>query len=293
MKTAISSVLFALATLTATSACEQQADAPWSSEVEGSVFEVRVAYENESAGGESSGNSRGHNTLIERIIKVDPTEIVAEYERIPSPRRYVGEQPNLIDWDYPATISVLDSDELTLQNLEEIEARNTEWRQAAGIPDEACGLWYFTWNAFKIECDPNSVIQGLEAFILYNNEILDGQKIEEPGALEAGILTTVSTDPLILQAEFELDSEIIREERAQEDIIFSQIMQGETLTLENALQVRATEQISGTLKTVWEMDELGRVWKRTRNSNITIEFETGETETLTQKQTTTRTLQAK
>lgn len=291
MKTVISSVLFALATLIATSACEQPTDAPWSSEVEGSLFEVRVAYESESAGGESSGTSRGHDTLIERIIAVDPTEIVVRYERIPSPRRYVGEQPNLIDWEFPATISVLDPDAIILQNVDEIEARNAEWRQAAGIPDEACGLWYFTWNAFEIECDPNTVVQALEAFMLYNKELYEGREIKEPHTLEGSVLTFVSSLPLTLQADFILDPEIIRKERAQQDVIVAQIMQSETITLEDAIEGRATEQISGTLTTEWELDELGRVIKRTRNSNIAIELESGEIEKLTRKQITTRTLQ--
>jgi hypothetical protein len=204
----------------------------------------------------------------------------------------VDEQPNLIDWEFPATISLLASGEFILQNVDEIAARNAEWRQAAGFPDDACGLWYFTWNAFKVECDPNTVTQSLEAFVLFNDNIDENRKIEEPGTLEPSILTLVTSSPLTFQAKFDLDPEIIREERAQQDVIVAQMMQRETVTLEDALQERNSEQISGTLTTVWELDDLGRVVKRTRNSIVTIELESGERETLTQKKTTTRTLQA-
>ena len=282
----------ALAALTLATGCQQKPDMPWTSEVEDTVFEVRVAYENKSSGGNSSGSSSGHNTLTERIINVSSKEIVVEYESIPSPKRYVDEQPNLIDWEFPATISLLASGEFILQNTEEIAARNAEWRQAAGFPDDACGLWYFTWNAFKVECNPDTVIQSLEAFVLFNDYMDENRKIEEPGTLEPSILTLVASSPLTFQAKFDLDPEIIREERAQQDVIVAQMMQRETVTLEDALQERNSEQISGTLTTVWELDDLGRVVKRTRNSIVTIELESGERETLTQKKTTTRTLQA-
>ena len=73
----------ALAALTLATGCQQKPDMPWTSEVEDTVFEVRVAYENKSSGGNSSGSSSGHNTLTERIINVSSKEIVVEYESIP------------------------------------------------------------------------------------------------------------------------------------------------------------------------------------------------------------------
>ena len=285
-------VYFALIMLMLTSACQRPTEVPWSSEIEGSVFEVQVEYQNKSSGDGTTGSSSGRNTLTERIIEVDSKEIIVEYDYAPRPRRYVDEQPNLIEWEFPATISLKHSDDITLQNIEEITARNTEWREAAGIPNEACGLWYFTWNAFKVECDPNTVIQSLEAFILFDDEIHEGQEIKEFGTLKTGIIKLVSSSPLTFQAEFEFDPEVIRESRAEQDVIVAQMMQRETISLENALEGRATEQISGNLTATWELDDRGRVIKRTRNSNITIELENGEIEKLSQKQTTTRTLQA-
>ena len=178
-----------------------------------------------------------------------------------------------------------------LVNADELETRNSDWRSGADISDDACGSWYFTWNAFKVECDANSVIADLEAFRLPILHLKEGIEISEPGAVGAKPLLLTHKNPHRFRADFDLDPEVIRQARAEEDVIVSQIFGDDPITFEQALERRAEEEISGRLTTTLELDNQGRVVKRHRLSTIFIALPDGLSERQTSSQTTIREIQ--
>lgn len=269
------------------SACVIGSSGSSTPEIEGTDFKVRVSYENKSEGGGSEGSSRGHSTLVERILRAGKSGVLIEYDF----SKDTTEEERLPEWRYPARILIELNGTARLMNADELETRNSDWRSRANISDDACGLWYFTWNAFKVECDPNSVIADLEAFRLPILHLNEGVEISEPGAVGAEPLLLTHKNPHRFRADFDLDPEVIRQARAEEDVIVSQILGGDPITFEQALERRAEEEISGRLTTTLELDNQGRVVKRNRLSTIFIALPDGLSERQTSSQTTIREIQ--
>ncbi|MEQ3648906.1 hypothetical protein [Hyphomonas sp.] len=269
------------------SACVIESSRPSTPEIEGTNFEVRVSYENKSEGGSSNGSSRGHSTLAERILKADRSGVLIEYD-FPED---TTEEERLPEWRYPTRLLVESNGTVRLMNADELETRNFDWRSRANISEDACGSWYFTWNAFKVECDPNSMIADLEAFRVPVLHIQEGTEISEPGAVSAEPLLLTQKSPRRFRANFDLDPEVIRQARAEEDVIVSKFLDDDPITFDQALERRAAEEISGTLTTTLELDNEGRVVKRTRLSLISITLPDGLSERQTSSQTTIREIQ--
>jgi len=61
-----------------------------------------------------------------------------------------------------------------IANREEMLARLDHFLTEAKISREACGSYYFTWTAFKIECDPDSVLGTVAAINLGIIPLEDG-----------------------------------------------------------------------------------------------------------------------
>lgn len=265
--------------------CGQQSRGIFETEVAGSEFVVRVAYTTETEGDVSSSRSSGHSTLIERVLELEPETISLEYdlpEGMPEERRRM-------DWRFPARVRIDSHGTAELLNSSELARRNLEWREAAGIPEDACGQWYFTWTAMKIECDPQSVVEFLEPFLLVGLEAYEGSILTEQGTSETQTLQMVEDQPRRLQAIFQLSPETIRETQAEADVVVAQFS-GAEKTLEDALLERANHQVSGQLTTQLDLDGEGRVIRRTRETEVNIVFPDGLSERQTQSQVTTRIL---
>lgn len=221
----------ALATFAVLSAHSAHADS-FAADRAGDRYEISLERVSETRGDRSSGNSSSGFTMIERVIAVRDDGLELEFDL---PDDASGED-RALSWQFPARVFRSGSGTLELLNAPDLDARVRAWLESAQIPEAACGRWMFTWTAIKIECDPQSVLETVQAFDIRPSEVTDG---------------VVQIDP-----------EVLRRERAETDIVVAQMVGEQPLSLEAALQARASEQLSGTITTRFEFDEHGRAVRR-------------------------------
>lgn len=265
------------------------AQEPGSGSRVGEVYEIqRESMSSESSSGGSSGDSRSHNVIVERVIAVRDTGVELEFDL---PQDATAEDRARV-WQFPVRVLQPPSGPLELLNGPELEARVARWLEAAGWTREACGRWIFTWNAFRIECDPQSVIEMLAAFDLRAGDLRDGAPYQQAGSRGPAVLRREArgSDGAVFIVEMELDPEAVRGERAQTDVILAEITARESLSLDAALRARAAERISGTIRITFETDATGRVRRRTKVRELEIEGSNRGRETQTVTETVERRL---
>jgi hypothetical protein len=166
-----------------------------------------------------------------------------------------------------------------------VEARVDAWLKAAGSSRAACGHWIFTWNAFRIECDPQSVIKTIQLFDLRSVELGDGVPYRENDALGFGKLvrTTGGPEGATYSVEMPVDPESVRRGRAQSDVVVGEIM-NKPVTLDAALQQRASEVVTGTISVEFETDRAGDLRRRLKTTKLQIKGQDGRSasETITE-----------
>lgn len=251
-------------------------------EIAGTVFKVEVKYSNRG----TNGSSSGHTSLIERVIEVNSSSIVLEYDLPPG----IPEKQKQTYWQWPAIVELNPNGSILLRNFHEIQQRNENWRIEAGFPKSTCGQWYFTWNAFKIECDPNSVIDELEPFLLHYGNISEGKSVNEPGTLTPAPLKRTEKGENSFEAQFLIDPEFVRKSYVEQELIAAQILGEEATTLEEMISAQRRNEIEGTSTLNLELDIVGRVVLRKRTSSVEIVTRNSETQFNESIQTTTRTL---
>jgi hypothetical protein len=123
-----------------------------------------------------------------------------------------------------------------LLNGTELETRVEGWLKAAGLPRTACGHWYFTWNAFRIECDPQSVLKTVQAFDLRSVDVREGAAYQESDVRGSGTLARKAggLDSAIFSVEMPVDPDAFRRVRAESDVVVGEIMK-KPVSLDGAL----------------------------------------------------------
>lgn len=230
-------------------------------ETVGAIYDITRSYRTESTrsdGGSSS--SSGQDSFIERVVAVTGDGVEVEFDL----GRNATAEDRERQWQLPARVLKPAGGPLKLLNADELEARLTLWLETAELSREACGHWIFTWNAFKIECDPQSVLPTFEAFNLTGDHA-----------------------PI---AEMPVDAAAVRRERAEGDVVVAEITGAEPLTLYAAMQARADEAVAGVVRTTLETDDQGRIVKRTRLTTMEIVDARGAREQTTSTQVTERRL---
>jgi TIR domain len=160
------------------------------------------------------------------------------------------------------------------------------------VPGEsACGQSYFTWNAFRIECDPQSVLKTVQAFDLRSADVREGAAYRESNARGSGTLARKAggLDSAIFSVEMPVDPDAFRRARAESDVVVGDIMK-KPVSLDAALSLRATEIISGTISIVFETDSVGHVRRRMKVTKLDIKGPDGPSETETVTETVERRL---
>jgi hypothetical protein len=255
----------------------------------GDVYEIRLeSVSSESSSDGSSGDSSSHGAFVERVIAVHDNGVELEFDL---PDDATAEDRARI-WQYPVRVLRPSHGPLQLLNGPELEMRVTRWLEAAEMPREACGRWYFTWNAFQIECDPQSVLQMLASFDLRPGELRDGAPYQEAGGRAPAVLRreTRGSGGAVFVAEMEVDPEAVRRQRAEADVVVAEISGRESLALGAALQARSAERISGTIRIRFETDAAGRMTRRTKVIALEIEGSDRGRETQTVTETLERRL---
>ncbi len=247
----------------------------------GDVYEILRSYENNSEkNGEFSGSSNGKSTIIERVIRVEQDGFELQYEE---PLVADGKR-QARNWQLPARVYRPLNGAPTLLNAAELEARVDPWLKQGKMTRTACEQWIFTWNAFKIECDPASALGIIEQFNLWSFNLSTGHQYEDGDALTAVPLRLKSSNAQgsIYMAELQIDPEKVKRAQAESDVVVRKIM-GETKSLEDALAQQDTQKISGTISVEIETNPSGQIRKRTNVTKLRVEEAGGEVETRTSK----------
>lgn len=238
---------------------------------------VEIRRESRSAsktndGGSSSSFDR--DTLTERVLAVRENGLELEYDL---PRQTTaGDRAR--QWKFPVRVFKPSVGHIELLNSAELEARADAWLKAAKISREACGNWGFSWTAFRLDCDPQSVLETLAAFDMRAGDLREGAAYQIPRAF--GSATLKKTPGGAFVAKGLIDPDKIRRERAETDRIVAEIS-GEPLTFEAALQARSEDQISGAITVTLETDAAGVVRRRTTVTIIEVAQPNGSVETST------------
>lgn len=242
----------------------------------GEEYALSKSYETKSQGSDgSSGSSRGRDGLVERILSVSERGVEVEYD-LPSD---ATEDNRASVWQLPARVLKTPGGTMELLNRQELEARVDPWLKAAKWTREVCGRMIFTWNAFRIECDPQSVIDTIRAFNLDTPAATEGVAYQDKMARVPGTLkkTAAGPDGKTFVAEMEVDSDAVRRASAESDVLVGEIL-GTAVTFEEALGKRSQEKLSGTIRVVLETDSAGRTWRKTVTSKLRTIRPNGESE---------------
>jgi hypothetical protein len=254
----------------------------------GAEYELSKGYETsqQTSDGSSSGSSNGRDIILERVTAVRETGLELEYDL---PKDATAED-RARSWQFPARIFKPLKGPIQLLNGQELERRLEGWLKAAKWTREICGRWIFTWNAFRIECDPQSVIKTIEAFDLRSIMLSEGAPYREIEALAPGTLAKKAAGPngATFAVVMDLDPDAIRRARAEADVAVGEMMQ-KPVAPDAALRERAKESISGTISVTFETDSAGGVWRRTKVTKLETKKSSGQTESEIATETVERT----
>ncbi len=232
----------------------------------GQTYEVTSDREWSKKGSDGmTASSTDRDALLERVIGVTDAGVELEYD-LP---KDTSAEDRARSWQFPARILKPAHGPLRLLNEAELTERVDRWLKGGGLTRAACGHWVFTWNAFQIECDPQSVLRAIEHIDLTPGDLRDGALYKAPGALAAAPLMAKKADSRgsTFVVEMAIDPEAVRRDRARSDMVIAEITR-KPLTLEVATRTHATEDISGTIAVTFETDPAGRVRRRTTVTKI-------------------------
>lgn len=244
----------------------------------GDIYEITRIRESVQAtsDGTSSGSSSDRDTIIERVVAVRDDGLELEYD-LPADS---GGHGSGATWQLPARIFKPFQGPVKLLNAAELEARVDDWLKVGKMTRAACGHWIFTWNAFKIECDPSSAIGIIGGFDLGSDGLRAGMLYKEEGALGPVPLkaSAVEANAGSFVAEMKVDPDALRRSRAESDVVVGEIT-GKAVRLDAALAARAREDISGTVTTTFKTDAAGRVQQKTIVSKVATKDPSGKVQT--------------
>lgn len=252
----------------------------------GDQYELRLQRESETSSDGSSGSSSSKFSLIERVIDVQSDGLILEFD-LPLDS---SAEDRAREWQFPARVFRALDGSHRLTNAAELKSRNQAWLELGDIDPAYCGRWIFTWTAVKIECDPQSVLKSLEPFDLRIDNLKAGEMYSDPGALAPKPLSLMQkngSNGSSFFVKMDVDPDTIRRERAEADTTVAEMLGGQPLSLEEALQSRSSDQVYGTIAVTIDTDDLGRVTRRVRVVEIETKKESGSIE----KETTTETVQ--
>jgi len=249
----------------------------------GDTYEIAIDRESqEQSNHGSTGSSSDRDTIVARVTAVRDGGVELEYDfpkDTPSDER-AG------TWQLPARVFRPAQGPTRLINRSELEARVDPWLKAGGMTRAACGHAIFTWNVFRIECDPDSAIGIIEHYDPAPPELRDGALYRDPTALAAAPLKK-SADGKAFVVQLAIDPERIRKERVEADLTIAEISH-KPLTAQDARRAHANEAISGTIVITFDMDRAGEVSRRIKVTTVKIVAPNGRSDMKTITETMVR-----
>jgi hypothetical protein len=242
----------------------------------GETYEINQSYKmSEETSDGSSGSSSGSDTIREHILIERDGGFEIEYD-LP-PKSTANDRAD--NWQLPARVLKIPGRPMQLLNADQLERRLGDWLKAAKWDRSVCGRWIFTWNAFRIDCDPHSVIERLDIMNLDAQDLHEGAAYEDPQAIGPAYLArdVSASSGTTFRATASVDPEKIHRQRGMNDVAVGEISQ-KPVSLESALHARSGEQVSGSISVVWEIDDTGAARKRTKTTIVEIRRPDGITE---------------
>jgi hypothetical protein len=255
----------------------------------GDTYRITLTKESTKSGSNgSSATTHDKNTIIERVSNLRQSGGLELRYDFPSE---ATTQEKTSDWQFPAEVFKPIVGPTQLLNEREIEARIDRWLKSANLSRDSCGHWIFTWNAFRIECDPRSVLKTIQSYDLRSVDLHEGSAYQDPGASNVGTLKKTSTGPYgeTFATEMTVDSDAVRRALAEQDVIVGEILK-RPVTLETALHEHEAETIAGTISIVFDADLNGNVRRRTKVTKLDTKRADGRTETQSISETLERQL---
>ncbi|MEM1379965.1 MAG: hypothetical protein AAGH41_04985 [Pseudomonadota bacterium] len=249
----------------------------------GEVYEITVVSTSESERSDGSGSANSRYGFVETIIARERGGTVIEYD-LPFG---TSEQEREREWQFPARVLQGVDGSLSLLNADDLNARLETWLQAAEIDRSLCGTWFFTWNAFKVECDVETVLDTVAAVNVRHPTIGEGVMYKDPAAAVAGPLTATDT-PETLRVVGSLNADGYRQDEAEGKRALAQILGVQPPTLEDAIAAQADDEITGSITTTFTLGEDGQVSSRVRRIEIAVTYPDGTFERRTTTETLTR-----
>jgi hypothetical protein len=239
----------------------------------GDTYEITLTRHSTEQGSDgSSGSSDDRDTVIERVIGVRSDGLELEYDFPKDTPK--GERDS--SWQFPARVFRPFHGSLQLLDRAAVERRVDTWLKAAKWPRSICGHWIFTWNAFQIDCDPDSVVKAIQAFEL-DPDVRNGVRYEDLDAREPGVLAKRRNGPdTQFVAEMAIDPEAVRRAQAQSDVAIGEIT-NKPVRFDAALNSHAKDVVSGTISVTFDADAQGKVWRRTKITRLQITGPDGKT----------------
>ena len=250
----------------------------------GEAFRITTDREMEEHGNRDDsqqGSSTDRDSYVERVAAVRPDGVVLEYDLPPE----ATSDDRASNWQFPFQVLKAQNGALRLLNAPELAERIDHWLKAAAMPRAACGKLIFTWNAFRINCDPQSIIPWL-ATVTLPDRLEAGTSFTDPDARAPTMLRQASADRLV--ATLAVDPAAIRRRRAETDLGVAELMH-KALTLDTALRAHEAETVTGTITITFDLDSAGRTRQRTRVETVRIAWPNGRIDTQTVTETLMRT----
>jgi len=228
----------------------------------GEAYEVTLTKDwvEQSSDGSSQGSSHDQDSVVERVLTVGPEGVRFEYD-LPAD---ASADEKRSQWQFPVRVLKTSDGQLKLLNASELETRIDRWLKAAGWTRSICGHWIFTWNGFKIECDPQSALKLVEAFDLTSVELREGALYREANALEPGkLIRNALRDGDRFSTELQVDPSAIRRARAETDVAIGEVT-NKPVTFDAALSKHANDVVTGTISVTFETNRAGSPLRRTK-----------------------------
>jgi hypothetical protein len=254
----------------------------------GDTYEITLTRDSAQQGSNgSSGSTHDKDMIIERITGLRRDGLELQYDL---PNTATAEE-RAREWQFPAEVFEPFGGPAQLLNGSELEARIDSWLKAASLSRAACGHWIFTWNAFRIECDPQSVLKTVKSYDLRSVDLHEGAAYQDSEASSPGRLARKvgGIEGETFAAEMPVDSDTVRRARAESDVVVGEIMK-RPVSLEAALHEHAVEIVSGTISVVFDTDPDGKVRRRTKVTKLDIKRPDGRKETQSVTETLERRL---
>jgi hypothetical protein len=249
----------------------------------GDVHEItRIVDRTQQADSGMTGESHDRDALIERVTGVRDDGVELEYDLSSATPR-----EREIAWQFPARVFKPKSGPSRLLDVAHLRARADRYLKRAKLPRSACGHWYFTWTAFRVECDPQMVIRAIDALDLGPADPTEGALYRDAAASAPAPLKRVAGGPdgATFTVDLPVDPEQVRRARAEADVVVAEVSR-KTLTLDDALRARSGERITGTMSITIDADAAGQIRRRTKVVRLEIGAANG-----VERSTTTETIE--